>query len=491
MKHKQVTEFMKENKLLIFLFVISTLLFIFQNVTYLYWDFASYSLNARYLFYNGTYFETLRPPLPSVILGFFMLFKPPTNYFYILFVSSLFLFSLIKFSDIIFYEYLFDKKISKESLRFVLYFFSLSYFVLLFGLREGTEMLSLSFFILFITFLIQGKTSGHFLALAFLSRYSFIIYFPLLFASRKIKIIIRNILLFLAIIFPWLLFNYLKFGNWFTSIVDAYANNILFRQELMMPFNYHDLLFVLGIFLPFFVIGVYYSLKEMLASKKRFCKENLILFLILIIFIICLIDYSKIPLKNMRYLFNLSFPIAFFSAIGFFSLIKNKKVLKRISLILLIVFIITASLVFTLLIKISPLDNKFRYVTEDIRGLGIENCEILSPHWVLVTYYTENVYPLGGIEIATALREGKVILIFPNNPTPDDNYNEKDLNNSVLLKKDNYVFLYDTNRSIKDCSKKYTFNPPYVHNHCEIISQRVSKLGIGEIALKICNSINK
>jgi len=484
-------KFIKENKLLLAIFLISTLFFIIQRTTYLHWDFASYSLNAKYLFYKGTYFETLRPPLASILLGLFGIFEPLTEYIYILFVSLLFLISIINLSDTVFYKEFFNKKIKKENLRFVFYFFSMSYFVLLFGLREGTEMLALGFFTLFLSFLIQNKISGHFLALAFLSRYSFLVYSPFLLANKNYKKIIKNILLFLIIIFPWLLFNYLKFGNWFTSIIDAYANNILFRQELMLPFNYSHLFFVIGIFLPFFIIGIFYSIKEIIKSKDKFSKENIIIYLFLAILIISLKDYAGIPLKQARYLFNLSLPVAFFSTIGLFYLIKNKGILKKINVIILIIFIVTSIFSFALIIKISPQDNKFRYVQEDIKSLGLENCEILSPHWVLVTYYTENVYPLGENDINDALKEGKVILIFQNNPTLDDDYTQKNLENNILLKKDNYIFLYEENRTIENCSKKYVFDFTYVNNHCEIIASKFEKVKLDKLTLNICKWINK
>jgi hypothetical protein len=54
-----------------FAFLTSTAFFLWQHTTGVGWDFAAYSLNARYWFQGGTYFQALRPPLAPLLIGLF------------------------------------------------------------------------------------------------------------------------------------------------------------------------------------------------------------------------------------------------------------------------------------------------------------------------------------------------------------------------------------------------------------------------------------
>ena len=128
----KIKEMIKNNFLIVILFIISTSFFIFQHYNMLSWDFSSYVLNAKYLFYNGTYFEVYRAPMASFLLGFFLLFNNLSEYLYIIFVSSLFFYANIKLSTILFEKY-FSKSIenketiknnNKQLIMFVFYFFS-------------------------------------------------------------------------------------------------------------------------------------------------------------------------------------------------------------------------------------------------------------------------------------------------------------------------------------------------------------------------------
>ena len=110
-------EFIEKNKFSVFLFVISSFLFLYQHLN-LGWDFKAYVLNAKYLFYNGAYFETVRPPLVSLLMGFFLLFKGLSEYLYLFFVSFLFFFSTIKLSDIVFEKWVGKGAFNKYYLRF-------------------------------------------------------------------------------------------------------------------------------------------------------------------------------------------------------------------------------------------------------------------------------------------------------------------------------------------------------------------------------------
>jgi len=488
---KYFFNFIKQNKILFSFFLLGTFIFLYQHIN-VSWDFRAYILNARYLFYDGFYFETLRPPLVPLLLGFFMLFGKLAEFLYIIFVTCLFFYSSIKLSDIIFYNWI-KKGFSKKSIRAVFYFFNLSSFVLVFGIQMGSELLSLAFFELFLYLLLSKKLSGHFLALAFLTRYSFFSFLPLLFFYKNFKKVIKNILLFLLIIFPWLLFNYLKFGNWFTSIVDAYANNVLFREHLFISINFLEIFSIISWFLPVFIMGVIYTLFSLFKSKKRWFHSNRFYLLFLYLFFIIVLNYINIPLKQIRYLFSLSLPIAYFSSMGYlFFVFKFKKIKKYMLNIIFILFIITSFFTYLHISDDSYNYNQFNRAAEDIDNLGIDECLILSPNWVMVDYYTDNIYALGRNKISDSLNRGEIVLIFYSESTIDDKFNKKELDKySKLFETNEYVFLVDEEFDTDLCAKKYVYDSPYVYNHCEVISDRFKKIKMEEFILNICKFINK
>ncbi len=478
----------KENKEVVALFLLSTIFFIFQHKFFLSWDFSAYLLNARYLFSGGTYFELYRAPVTPVILGIFLIFQKFGSYLYLLLASGLFFYGNVKLSNSLFSTYLKSRK-NKRFLRFLFYFFSLSGFVLLYGTYAGTELLGLAFFELFLAGIINKKISGHYLGLAMLIRYNFLIFFPFLLFSKDYKKIIKNILTFMLILFPWLLFNYLNFGNWFASIIDSYALNVYLRTSLTQPFDVLEILKMMGWFLPFFIIGLVASVKNLFKSKKNLDNRFTVLFIL--IFVLMLIDVINIPFKVTRYLFNLSLPIAFFSAIGLFFLKERFKIPKRIIIrILFIVFLITVFALLLYFYSIRNYDDRFSNAAEDIVNLKIQECEILSPHWVHVTYYTENIYPLGENDINQSIRQNKIILIFKEDSTMDDLFNKSDIKKyPILLEKEKYIFLGKANVS-EDCPKKYIYNRPMINNHCEILSTKFVKIGIDKIMFDSCKLIN-
>ncbi|MEK6860292.1 MAG: hypothetical protein AABX54_05765 [Nanoarchaeota archaeon] len=488
----------KKNKLCLLLFFLSLFLFIYMHFINLSWDFSAYALNSRYLFYGGTYFETLRPPMVSILLAPFLIFGTIGEYLFIIFVSILFLYSSIKLSDAIFEKYAEKGKTNIYFLRFVFYFFSLSIYSMYYSFFAGSELLALAFFELFLASLLKNKISGFYFGLAFLTRYNFLIFFPLLFFNKDYRKIIKNFLLFFIVVFPWFLFNYLKYGNWFTSIIDSYANNIFLRSYLYMPFKFSEIFSVIGYFLIFFIIGLVFAFYLIAASKKNWFSINITNILFMIIFLVIILDYSNIPLKDIRYLFNLCLPVAYFSALGMFFLLglnKSKSnfiyLRKIVIIIMVIAFLFNFCFTFYIINKLNNLDNKFYSAAKDIKEMGVDNCEILSPAWILVGYFTENVYPLGVNSVRESLGLGKIILIFKGDVTLDDIYKIEELiPNKKLMETDDYVFYAKKGFLAEDCAKKYVFDAPYVREHCTIISSKFKNFNLKEYVLKICRMIN-
>src|SRR3989338_9343912 len=94
-----IKEIILGKKALFFLYLFSTIFFLWQHTTGISWDFTSYVLNAKYIFSNGLYFEWYRAPLMPFMLGILSVFGwKLAEYLFIVLVSSLYLFSCIKFS---------------------------------------------------------------------------------------------------------------------------------------------------------------------------------------------------------------------------------------------------------------------------------------------------------------------------------------------------------------------------------------------------------
>ena len=82
-------DFIKENKFLIVLFILSTSFFILQHYHSTSWDFMVYVLNAEYWKGESSYFELMRAPMISFTI---MIFSPLgwviAEYLFIIFVST-------------------------------------------------------------------------------------------------------------------------------------------------------------------------------------------------------------------------------------------------------------------------------------------------------------------------------------------------------------------------------------------------------------------
>ncbi len=487
--NKEILKKIKENPYLLGLFFISTAFLLYQHNVQIKWDFSAYILNAKYLFYNGNYFEVYRAPMTSIFLGIFLIFgKFIAGYILIIFTSTLFFIGNIHLSKYI------SEKFNHENFRlfqFLFYFFSLSIFVLKYATQGGSEMLGLAFFQIFILFLLKGRLSGHILALAFLTRYNFLLFFPLLLINRSIKKIIKNVSLFCIVIFPWFLYNYLKFGNYFASFIDSYAFNVLNRQSVSQPFQIIVVLKMINWFLPIFLIGLIYTFYLIKKSDYKWNEKSKIIILFLIIFIGTIFDFYSTPFKIERYLYNLSLPLAFFSTLGSIVILKYLKIKdKHIIIICIILMLIFSGFLAYKEYESKEYFTKFHNAVSEIERLNLQECKIFSPHWMLINLYTENTYPLKE-PIKNHYDRGEIVLLFQNEMTIDDGYSlfELELYNKISQTKDFILIAkHDTNST--SCIKKSIYDQTYSKFHCDIISNRFKRIHLDKISLKICNKVN-
>ena len=407
----KIKEFVRDNKIIIIFFILSTAFFLYQRYISFSWDFTVYVSNAKYWFANGQYFEPLRPPLMPFILSILSIFGwIVSQYIYLILISALFVYSSIRLAD------------SLKLNRTIFYLLSLNPYVLKLGLVNGTELLSLAFFELFVASLISKKNSGHWLGLACLSRYNLVIFLPALIFHKNIKKIIKNGFYFALPFIPWFVYNYIKHGNIFMSIADIYTNNVKFRGYIQQSFNFGHVGMVINFMLPFLILGLIYVayliLEEFYKNKgiKGFFsvifEKRLAEILLMVAFFAFLNGYNNIPIKDVRYLFTLSMPVVYFSVMGIEYLSSKSKIHN-------LKFIITAALVFLTIASVPALlkdyesEDVYADSIEKMEELGINNCALKSNGWVLLNYLnrTSHDYPWDRL-VGHYIEEGYYILLF-------------------------------------------------------------------------------
>lgn len=351
-------KFFRTNLIVISLFLFSTAFLLYQHSTGTIWDFASYVLNAKFLFANGFYFEWLRPPLMPFLLGIFSLFGwLVSEYFYIVFVSVLHLFASVKLAKIC--------KIKKE----IFYALTLTPFLLNFGLLAGPYLLAFALLELSMAFLLEKKSSlsGIFLGLTVLAHYTTIIFLPLLLFNKKLRNIMISFLFFLFPLLPWLLFSQLTTGNFLTSFFDSYFLNISARQTFSASFaeTAKQVLLFGNYYLLLFTFGLFYAFK-----KKKFE-----FFLFLSFAALALVSFLKIPFKHPVYLFNFLLPLAYFSSLAL------EKIKKEKMLPIILIVIITN---FFFAINFFPFVRSLDYYKNALNKT--DECMGISNEWVYLNY---------------------------------------------------------------------------------------------------------
>ncbi len=337
----------------------------------------------------------------------------------------------------------------------VFYALSLSAYTLTRGLINGTELISLSFLELFVAFLLEDNPmSGLFLGLSALSRYTSLAFFPLLFLHLDIKKVLKSLSLFALSLIPWFVYNKYKFGNFFMSIADSYANNIYYRQYLMQPINAWHFIVALNILIPFVIYGMYVSLKSM----KKDLKVNALMWGILIITII---GYKNIPLKSARYLFNIVIPTAYFSSLA----VKSRKIAAALFVTGLMISLswITAGSSYLFV---------YKNAVKTLEELGLENCTTVSNGWVPLNYLGVHSRPPPRVwDVKDFIEKGYVFVIF-------DHIDDIDFNTSALP--DAYrgkEFII----SHRGCAPPETFDMTYLDGLKASIGKR------GEITTEPCD----
>jgi len=425
-----------------FIFIFSTTFFVYQHSTGISRDFSDYVLNAKYLFADGGYFEIARPPLAPVIIGIFSIFGwTLAEYLYIIFVSCLFAYASVQLA----------KKAGIDKTLF--YCMAAMPFVLNFGMAIGTELLYLSMLMLSVAYIDKNRF-GFFLSFLCLAHYSNFVYVMLAFFKRNWRKIALTFVIVLVMFLPWLYYNQLAKGFALASIADQYGINIKFRDYIKTPFSLEHTWSVIGYYIFLVPFGLY-------AIRNKWRERNNLI--ILLILAVSLVSYSQIPNKEARYMFSVTLPAAYLSAM----FVRSLKLWRVALIAIVIVNVLLASAFF------GRLEN-VEYMREALADT--DNCMLSSNGWVFLNYFGRNTEPyprktliLGEIE------NGKRILLFKGITEPDYVRDDEFMATlPKLIEKEGYVILGDSAK----CAPITKVNIAYVEGlrrasinitHCEVL----------------------
>jgi hypothetical protein len=390
------------NRIIVVLFLLSTAFFIIQHYVNVSWDFAAYVDNAKYWTGQGQIYEHVRAPLMPFILMILSIFTwPLAEYVFIVLVSALFCYSSVRLAKTLG----FDERI--------FYFFLLTPFTLLLSMINGSELLSLAVFELFIVFILEKKPyAGLMLGLAFLTRYNLVVFLPLLFIGN-VKNVAKNVIAFAIPILAWMYFNLITTGNMFTAFSDTYAIIFKFR-DAFQPVNWFHIAYVLLFLTPLFVAGIYFSARRIRLSIRSFA-SNKIPLLFIFILLMSLYQYVVNPTKDIRYIFLVVLPVAYFSVLAF---PKRKKI--RI-LILKILAILTIIFVAALLSTPGYYDPKEKYfdAVDYMKTHNLTHCLSASNSWTIMNYLGKTTdYPPREDMVNKYIDEGYLLVVFSNVQEP-------------------------------------------------------------------------
>lgn len=397
----KIKEWILENKYLLIVFLITTIFIIVHRFLVYSWDYSVYVLNAKYFFNNGLFFEILRPPLVSFIIG---ILGNIFGYFladilFIILVSSLFLWAV----------YLLTKELNINTVFFYVLFLTPT--TLAYGLFAGTELLFLTLILFAIYFLIKDNYwAGALLGLSALTRYTGIVLGALVLFLKSTKKKIIATILFVLVFVPWFIFNKINYGNFFTSIADQFYQNITYRLDIVQAPQIGHILFQISAILAIiFIICLIYLIIKSFKKKIKFDifkkiepKHKKAILIVILISAYTLYSYLTTPLKDQRYLFILVLFFASFFYCFFLLFYSNlsvkarKKISKNINLISIIILIVTilATMLFLKKAVNYTNDKDFFYKTIEVyEDQGLPNCNVYSNYWVFVNEYYQSKTP--------------------------------------------------------------------------------------------------
>ena len=314
------------------------------------WDMIVRILNARHMFNGGYYYEPMRAVLESFVIGLFSFISPVyAVYIFIFFVSAVFLVSVRYFSRAFKLDFAF------------LFMFLLSPFVLFYGIKNGSDLLVISFLILYIAMIMRDKPalSGVFLALAFVSKSYALLFSPLLlfFLWGKKRRDVVKLLISLAAaataLVPYFIYNLLEYGNLFYSVGLSYLYFHIFSSYVSLsPSIAHfesiplegfaEILFPLILLALLYLRNKKYFLSRIKTHKLEYSMITAAVFLSFMVYF----SVSNLMQATGLSIFRFALPMSIFLYIMSFSFL-TKKDMKFVYIIFAVSLLIAVFILYT------------------------------------------------------------------------------------------------------------------------------------------------
>ena len=235
------------------------------------------------------------------------------------------------------------------------------------------------------------------------------------------------------------------------SIADSYANNIALRDYIHQSFNFLHLKMALNFLIPLVIGGIIYAIyliiidlrknKTLKGAVKTVFDSRVGEIIMLVLFFATIYQYAGIPIKDVRYLFNLVLPAAYFSVLAI-NYVASKTSLKRIKLAFAIGAIL---LTLAAIPSITEYEKKNVYfdAIDKIESFGIGDCGLMSNAWVFLSY-------LGKTSVSTPLDRlvqhyidrGHNLVFFYRTPEPEYSRNSTFMHLfPVIYENDKYIII--------------------------------------------------
>lgn len=306
------------------------------------------------------------------------------------------------------------------------------YFIYTSFVFSSEEILSLAFMLIGIGLLARRNAwAGLFIGLAGLSKYTALIFLPLVLALRKPTEIAKALAIFAIATAPWLLFNWHYFGG----PLDSYTASLSVNVNAANPVA----IFPYAILLAFAVPILYWAVATAISNgriirivKRGAASMGQSRILCLSFLALAVVGYVAI---SFRHTFFDQIRYASFCVAGLLLLLavllkdsamqkaRAKTVMPAASLILMLAFIsyFLYYSPYTLPYNVNSGSSVIRSSVSTIDALGYGSCRMVSNSWVYLIYYgikayapfyanniTEATYPIAAFNSTFGVGEGYI-----------------------------------------------------------------------------------
>ncbi|OIO64125.1 hypothetical protein COY28_01530 [Candidatus Woesearchaeota archaeon CG_4_10_14_0_2_um_filter_57_5] len=507
------------------LFVLSTAYLLWQHSLGVSWDFAAFVASARHWFSGGTYFEVVDPPLTSLLLALLSVFgERASEYLLIVLSSALFFWGVLRLSNVsrisalLLYAFsltpymLWNATINGSELL------SLALLLLFItsalegrwaaGMWLGLAVLTRYNLVMFAPLLLLLFRPDPWLigSARYLKSAS-----PTTSARktgrndgkgswRNWRQLLYGTLALIIVMVPWLLYCWIRWGHPLMGVADAYALNIAFRRPYMATqTRWIDSLLPFGLLLPFALWGLIIGLSAGRKQKGRGkdgqqgneeergkeeggrkasrgmarrahagdsgeirMEDPLVSWVMFAVLLLGIIQYKGIIVRDLRYVFPLVLPAAYFSALA----LRKFRAVGLVVLAMLVYSLVALGQVHDATTHYHP--SLYTSAIDTLQELNLTGCRLMSTSWPVLNYFGQLSEPSPREELLdSAIAEGNLVLLFWHEAEPEYVKDRKRMELlSTLAESDTWILL-----GTGACNAPRVYDMPYTWYLNETITQ--------------------